>query len=90
MGCAALSGFAARVLFRGTYRFASAFLAGFFAIVSGAALVVCALVLSSQDLAATAVLIMAANIPLAVVEGVLTAFIVLFLMKTKPDVLGPA
>jgi cobalt/nickel transport system permease protein len=90
MGCAALSGFAARVLFRGKYRFASAFLAGFLAIVTGAVLVVSALVLSSNDLAATAALIMAANMPLAVVEGVLTAFIVLFLMRTKPDVLGPA
>jgi cobalt/nickel transport system permease protein len=88
MGCAALSGFAARLLFRGKYRFASAFLAGFFAIISGAVLTVFALVLSSNDLAATAALIMAANIPLAVVEGALTAFIVLFLMKTKPDVLG--
>jgi cobalt/nickel transport system permease protein len=95
MGAAALSGYAARLLFGGfrtTLRpgpslAASAFLAGFAAVITGAALVLTALVLSANELRATAALIMAANVPLAFIEGALTLFIVMFLAKAKPDVL---
>ena len=95
MGCAALSAFAARVLTRrvltrGRRRLAGAFLSGFIAVITGSLLVTAALVLSSNELAATAALIMAANIPLALVEGALTLLIVLFLEKTKPDALEQA
>jgi cobalt/nickel transport system permease protein len=90
MGCAALSGFAMRVLtVRGISRrglFAGAFLAGFAAVITGSLLVILALVLSANELKTTAALIMAANIPLALVEGVLTLFIVLFLSRLKPGV----
>jgi cobalt/nickel transport system permease protein len=95
MGAAALSGYAARLLFGG-FRAAprpgpalaaSAFLAGFVAVISGSALVVAALALSAADLRTTAALIMAANVPLALVEGALTLFIVLLLARLKPNVL---
>jgi cobalt/nickel transport system permease protein len=66
----------------------SAFLAGFLAVITGSLLVILALVLSSNELRPTAALIMAANVPLALVEGVLTLFIVLFLSRVKPDALG--
>lgn len=89
MGAAALTGFAARLLFpRG--RPVGAFLAGFAAVITGSLLVVLALALSSGDLKATAALIMAANVPLALVEGILTLFIVLFLARIKPGVFEPA
>jgi cobalt/nickel transport system permease protein len=95
MGAAALSGYAARILFGGFPGLlhpgpalaASAFLAGFAAVITGSALVVAALVLSANELRATAALIMAANVPLAFLEGALTLSIVLFLAKAKPNVL---
>jgi cobalt/nickel transport system permease protein len=86
MGAAALAGYAMRFL-PGTNRLVSAFLAGFAAIIAGSALVVLALVLSANELKTTAALIFAANVPLALVEGTLSLFIVLFLAKTKPDAL---
>jgi len=86
MGCAALSGLAVRCFFRNKRGLVSSFLAGFTAIITGSILVVLALVLSSYDLLSTAALIMTANLPLAIVEGVLTFFVVLFLERTKPDV----
>jgi cobalt/nickel transport system permease protein len=90
MGSAALSGFAARRVVPPKYRLAGAFLAGFTAVISGALLVLLALALSSSELKTTGALIMAANIPLALVEGVLTLCIVLFLARLKPDVLEQA
>ncbi|MDR0551726.1 MAG: energy-coupling factor ABC transporter permease [Spirochaetaceae bacterium] len=66
------------------------FLAGFLAVIAGSSLVVLALVLSAGNLRTTAALIFAANVPLALVEGALTLFIMLFLLKVKPDVLKRA
>ncbi|MDR1400109.1 MAG: cobalt transporter CbiM [Treponema sp.] len=95
MGVATLSGYVARLLFgvfsgilrsRATLA-VSAFLAGFAAVIAGSVLVVAALVLSANELQATAALIMAANVPLAFVEGGITLSIILFLAKVKPDVL---
>jgi len=86
MGCAALSGLIVRRLFRNKRSVVSSFLAGFTAIITGSIMVVFALVLSSYDMVSTAALIMAANLPLAIVEGVLTFFVVLFLERIKPDV----
>jgi cobalt/nickel transport system permease protein len=95
MGTAALSGYAVRFLFGGFRESpqpgpalaVSAFLAGFTAVIGGAVLVLVSLVLSANELRATAALIMAANVPLAFVEGALTLFIILFLARAKPDVL---
>ncbi|MDR2094953.1 MAG: cobalt transporter CbiM [Treponema sp.] len=63
---------------------AAAFAAGFIAVITGSAFVTLALFLSSRDLASTGALIFAANIPLAAVEGVLTALCVLFLQRLLP------
>jgi cobalt/nickel transport system permease protein len=90
MGCAALSGFALRIIFRRKWLLAGAFLAGFTAVILGSLLVILALVLSSHEPRTTAYFIMAGNIPLALAEGTFTLFIVLFLLKIKPDVLEPA
>jgi cobalt/nickel transport system permease protein len=65
-------------------RSAAAFASGFAAVITGAALVTLSLFLSSRDLASTAVLMFAANLPLAVVEGVITAFCVFFLQRLLP------
>ena len=90
MGCAALCGYGARLVFRGRLPAVAAFLAGFCAVIAGSVLIVAALTLSANELRPTAALIMAANIPLAAVEGVLTSFIVLFIARIKPSVLEPA
>jgi cobalt/nickel transport system permease protein len=90
MGSAALMG---ALVFRALRRLPllGAFLGGFAAILTGTVLVVAALFLSSVDLRATAALLFAANLPLALVEGVISTFIVAFLRKTKPEyVSGPA
>ncbi|MHC6203367.1 cobalt transporter CbiM [Breznakiellaceae bacterium SP9] len=95
MGAAALSAYAIRCLFErfrspllpGVALAAASFLAGFIAVIAGSVLVVLALVLSANELQITAALIMGANIPLAFVEGAISIFIILFLAKTKPDVL---
>jgi cobalt/nickel transport system permease protein len=60
---------------------AAAFISGFTAVITGAALVTLSLFLSARDLASTAALVFAANLPLAVVEGILTAFCVIFLQR---------
>jgi cobalt/nickel transport system permease protein len=72
----------------GGLRIPAAFLAGFAAIITGSALVVLCLFFSDHDLAAAAAMIFAANIPLAVVEGVITAGMTLFLAKVSPPVSG--
>jgi cobalt/nickel transport system permease protein len=87
MGAAALSGYAIRLLFHNKHYLISAFFAGFTAIITGSLFTIAALVLSSKELRATAVVIMTANIILAVVEGTLTFFIILFILRIKPDVL---
>ncbi|MDR2133950.1 MAG: cobalt transporter CbiM [Treponema sp.] len=93
MGSAALSAFGAWRLFTkgkgaapgrmpaaGT-KSAAAFACGFIAVITGSALVTLSLFLSSRDLVSTGALIFAANIPLAAVEGVLTALCVSFLQR---------
>ncbi|MDR1319519.1 MAG: cobalt transporter CbiM [Treponema sp.] len=63
---------------------AAAFVSGFTAVITGAALVTLSLFLSARDLAAAAALMFAANLPLAVAEGILTAFCVIFLQRLLP------
>jgi cobalt/nickel transport system permease protein len=86
MGTAALAGSA---VFRGLsallpsrgpktaskLRFPVAFAAGFIAVITGTALVCAALFFSDRGLKATATLLFAANLPLAAIEGLITAFI---------------
>jgi cobalt/nickel transport system permease protein len=84
MSLAALSGFGLSVIFRGKLKIPGAFLAGFMAIITGSALVVLCLFLSDHDLAATAAMIFAANVPLALVEGIITVSMILLLAKVLP------
>jgi cobalt/nickel transport system permease protein len=69
-------------------RYVSAFLSGFMAVITGSALVAAALFLSDKNLAAGAGMIFAANAPLAIVEGVVTMFAVVFLSKIYPQALA--
>ncbi|MDR3302265.1 MAG: energy-coupling factor ABC transporter permease [Spirochaetaceae bacterium] len=56
-----------------------AFCAGFLAIIVGSVLVCAALTLSDMNLKTIAALIFTANLPLALLEGIITMFIVIFL-----------
>jgi cobalt/nickel transport system permease protein len=85
MSLAALSGFGFSRILRGKLKIPGAFLAGFMAILTGSALVVLCLFLSDHDLAPTAVMIFAANVPLALVEGIITVFMTLLLAKVLPE-----
>jgi cobalt/nickel transport system permease protein len=85
MGTAALAAYAVWRLFPVRAKPAAAFAAGFIAVMTGSALVTLSLFLSSKDLAVTAALIFAANLPLALVEGVITAFCVFFLRRLLPQ-----
>jgi cobalt/nickel transport system permease protein len=86
MGTAALAGSAVfRVsLPRMKPRFLPAFGAGFAAVITGTVLVCTALFFSDMGLKTTAALLFAANLPLAVVEGVISAFVITFLAKMVP------
>jgi cobalt/nickel transport system permease protein len=88
MGSAALAAFGLWRIFpagKGPARLsAAAFASGFTAVLSASVLVTLALFFSSRDLFSTGALIFAANIPLAVVEGALTAFCMIFLRRLLP------
>ncbi|MDR2658895.1 MAG: energy-coupling factor ABC transporter permease [Spirochaetaceae bacterium] len=66
-------------------RILPAFMAGFVAVIAGTVLVCAALFFSYGDLLAAAAMLFAANLPLALVEGVISAFIAGFLSKTLPQ-----
>jgi cobalt/nickel transport system permease protein len=89
MGTAALAGSGVyRLLLpriRLKLRLLPAFVAGFAAVITGTVLVCTALFFSDTDLKAAAALLFAANLPLAAVEGVISAFITAFLSKTLPQ-----
>jgi cobalt/nickel transport system permease protein len=85
MGSAALAGYAVFRAAPRRFRLPAAFAAGFIAVMAGAVLVTAALFFSNGNLALTAGLIFAANLPLAAVEGIITVLLVLFLARTLPD-----
>jgi cobalt/nickel transport system permease protein len=85
MSFAALSGFCFSTILRGKLKIPGMFLAGFMAIITGSAMVSLCLFLSYHDLAATAAMIFAANIPLAVVEGIVTVFMAPLLARISPE-----
>jgi cobalt/nickel transport system permease protein len=85
MGSAALSSYALWYLLGGRFGFAAAFGCGFIAVITGSALVTLSLFLSAKDLFSTAALIFAANLPLALVEGIVTAFCVVTLKRLLPQ-----
>jgi cobalt/nickel transport system permease protein len=85
MSLAALSGFCLSTILRGKLKIPGTFLAGFMAIITGSVLVVLCLFLSDHDLVVTAAMIFAANVPLAVVEGIITAFMTILLARVFPE-----
>ncbi|MDR2745816.1 MAG: cobalt transporter CbiM [Treponema sp.] len=84
MGAAALAGGAVFRLTPKKLRFPGAFAGAFTAVITGTALVTAALFFSDAGLKATAALLFAANLPLAAVEGVISAFALAFLSKILP------
>jgi cobalt/nickel transport system permease protein len=82
MGAAAISAHLIFLILKRKY--AAAFIAGFMAIIVGSVLVIAALTLSDMNLSTIAALIFAANIPLAIVEGIISMFIIIFLLKIFP------
>ncbi|MDR2516603.1 MAG: cobalt transporter CbiM [Spirochaetaceae bacterium] len=84
MGSAALTGSLVFRFFPEKWRLPGAFAGGFTAVITGTALVSLALFISGGELWGTAVLLFAANIPLALVEGVISLFITAFLARMLP------
>lgn len=86
LGTAAMTGY---VVFRAMPRRVPAavtgFLTGCIAVLAGSALLVTALFLSDGNFVNTAKLIFVANIPLALVEGVFTLFMLAFLKRMLPE-----
>lgn len=73
-----------------SWTFALGFGAGAAGIVMGAALLAAALALSGRELMTTAAAALGAQVPLAVVEGIVTGFAVSFLRKARPELLATA
>ncbi len=65
----------------------AAFFAGFLAIFLASILTSCALALTDTGFTAAAQLIIAANIPVMIIEGCITMFTVGFLAKVQPEIL---
>lgn len=65
-----------------------AFISGFIAVMLSAAGVAFYLLSAGKEFYSTAKLVMYMNVPIAVIEGIATVFIVSFLMRVKPDVLN--
>lgn len=63
------------------------FLAGMSGIVFGALLIALTLISTSESFVSVAKVIMIAHVPVMIIEGIVTAFCVLFLKKVKPEIL---
>lgn len=87
---ALLSGFIFRYrLSSGTaFRGVRAFISGFIAVMLSAAGVALYLQSAGKEFYSTAKLVMYMNIPIAIIEGIATVFIVSFLMRVKPEILN--
>lgn len=72
----------------GGSKFAAAFACGFVAILLSAVLTAVALALSGEAFAGAAKMLLAAHLPVMVVEGVITGFAYTFLAKVKPEALA--
>ena len=66
---------------------AGGFLAGVTGIIFGALLVALALISTGESFRNVAMVIIIAHIPVMIIEGVVTAFCVLFLKRVKPEIL---
>ena len=67
--------------------FTFAFIAGAFAVIFGAFLVGVFLTMSERNFLTTAKIILLAHIPLAIIEGVVTGFMITWLRKISPEFL---
>jgi cobalt/nickel transport system permease protein len=85
MGSAALAGSLVFGAFRGRLVPLAAFLGGVAAILAGTALATVSLFFSGEELRALAFMLFAANLPLAFVEGAVSAFMLVFLKRMKPE-----
>ncbi|MEA4855778.1 MAG: cobalt transporter CbiM [Solidesulfovibrio sp.] len=72
----------------GGLRGVAAFCCGFFAVLGAGLLTALALALSGEAFVATAKIILLAHIPIMGIEGVLTAMVVGFLAKVRPEMLA--
>jgi cobalt/nickel transport system permease protein len=66
---------------------AAGFACGFLAVLLSALLVSLALMFTEESFFAVAVLVAGANLPIMIIEGIVTAFCVVFLKKVQPDML---
>ncbi len=69
-------------------RAVAGFLAGFLSVACAALLMALALVSTDQNFLATARVVFVAHLPVMVVEGVITMFVVSFLARVQPEMLG--
>jgi cobalt/nickel transport system permease protein len=76
------------LLRRVKYSAVAGFGAGFFAVFLSAILVAVSLISSDTGFIDTAKVILIANIPLMLIEGIITGCIVTFLIKVQPEILG--
>lgn len=67
---------------------AAGFMAGALAVLGAAALIAVSLVTTGEEFSPVAKTLFAVNLPAAVVEGVVTASIVAFLKRVKPEILN--
>ncbi len=72
----------------GVVRSIAAFSAGFLAVFMAGLLTSISLALSDEGFLATAKLILLGHIPVMIIEGVITLFVVSFLTKVQPEILG--
>lgn len=68
--------------------FVGGFVAGFLSILISGMLVAIALFFSGEEFMAVAKMIILVHIPIMIIEGILTGFVILFLRKVKPELLG--
>ncbi len=85
--CYVLFGWGATSASRQTVVIITAFCTGFFAVMISAILVGFSLFLTGEAFLPAAQLIVVAHLPVMVIEGVLTAACILFLKKTRPELL---
>ncbi|PHR29859.1 MAG: cobalamin biosynthesis protein CbiM [Desulfotalea sp.] len=72
----------------GTKRKIAAFCCGFFSILLSSIFMAIALTTTDQGFMGTAKLVIAAHLPIMVIEGIITMFTVAFLSKVQPEFLG--
>ncbi len=66
----------------------AAYCAGFFAVLLSAILMATALTLTSSGFMDTAKLVIIGNSPIMLIEGFITLFVVKFVLKVQPELLG--